>query len=181
MNLLASKAQLQASLLRWSLFLIPLIVLLGFLGGQLGSPNTLWFQSLQKPAIFPPPATFGIVWSILYVMIGFSTALVASSWGAYSRTAALGLFAFHFLFNLAWTAVFFGAQDIAGGFIVIVGATVTLLPVIAAFWRIRRVAGLLLLPYLAWLLFASVLNYQFWAINSYSSISTPEPTQRIEI
>jgi len=181
MNFLASKAQLRASLLRWSLFLVPLIVLLGFLGGQLGSPNTNWFQSLTKPAIFPPNEAFGIVWSVLYVIIGFSVAIIASSWGAYGRGLALGAFAVHFVFNLAWTAVFFGMQNIMGGLIVIILATVTLVGVIAAFWRVRALAGALLLPYLAWLLFASVLNYQFLVENPDGGSSIPEPAQRIEI
>ena len=165
MNFLASKAQLRASFLRWSLFLVPLIVLLGFLAGGLGGPDTIWFQSLTKPAIFPPPAAFGIVWSVLYVMIGLSLALVVSAWGAYGRGLAIIVFALHFLGNLAWTPVFFGMQDMVSAFYVLCYAIVTLLLVLAVFWRVRRLAAVLLLPYLAWLLFASVLNYQFIAAN----------------
>ncbi len=161
MNFLASKAQLRASFLRWSLFLVPLIVLLGFTAGRLGSPDTVWFQSLTKPAIFPPPMWFGIVWSVLYVMIGFALALVASAWGAYGRGVAIILFALHFLGNLAWTYVFFGLQDMTAGLYVLIYTVVSLLVVIAAFWRVRRWAGVMLLPYLAWVMFASVLNYQF--------------------
>jgi tryptophan-rich sensory protein len=161
MNVLASKSQLRMSLLRWSLFLIPLIVLFGFLGGQLGSPDSPWFQSLTKPAIFPPPALFGIVWSILYVMIGFSLALVVSAWGAPGRALAIIVFALHFVGNLAWTGVFFGLQNMTGALIVIGYTLVTLVAVIAVFWQVRKVAALMLLPYLAWVAFASVLNYQF--------------------
>ena len=161
MNFLASKAQLRASFLRWSLFLVPLILLLGFTAGRLGSPDTVWFQSLTKPTIFPPPMWFGIVWSVLYVMIGFALALVASAWGAYGRGMAIILFALHFLGNLAWTYVFFGLQDMTAGLYVLIYTVVSLLVVIAAFWRVRRWAGVMLLPYLAWVMFASVLNYQF--------------------
>lgn len=161
MSLLASRAQLRASFFRWALFCVPLIVLLGFLGGQMGSPNTLWFQGLTKPSIFPPPAAFGIVWSILYVMIGISLALVVSAWGAYGRGLAVVLFVVHFAFNLAWTAVFFGFQNMQSGLIVLVGAAVTLLPVMWAFFRVRRIAAYLLIPYFAWVCFASALNYQF--------------------
>ncbi len=161
MNFLASKAQLRASFLRWSLFLVPLIVLLGFTAGRLGNPDTAWFQSLTKPAIFPPTMWFGIVWSVLYVMIGFALALVASAWCAYGRGMAIILFALHFLGNLAWTYVFFGLQDMTAGLYVLIYTVVSLLVVIAAFWRVRRWAGVMLLPYLAWVMFASVLNYQF--------------------
>lgn len=165
MNFLASKQQLRASFIRWALFCVPLIVLLGFLAGQLGGPQTAWFQSLEKPAIYPPPAAFGIVWSVLYVMIGISLALVISAWGAHERGLAIAAFALHFLGNLAWTPVFFGMQDMQLGLWVLIFVVVSLLGVIALFWKIRRLAGLLLLPYLAWAIFATALNYQFIAEN----------------
>ena len=165
MNMLASRGQLRASFIRWALFAVPLCVLLGFLAGQLGGPDTTWFASLEKPAIYPEPKWFGIVWTILYVMIGFAVALVASAWGARGRTAALWAFAVHFVLNLSWSYVFFGAQQITGGLIVLALIALTLLVVIALFWRVRKLAGVLLLPYLAWVLFASVLNYQFLQLN----------------
>ncbi|MEP0391605.1 MAG: TspO/MBR family protein [Erythrobacter sp.] len=165
MNFLASKAQLRASFARWSLFTVPLIVLLGFLAGQLGGPDTLWFQSLTKPSIFPPPAAFGIVWTILYVMIGFSVALVGSAWGAHGRGIAIIAFAIHFIGNLAWTFVFFGMQNMTAALGVLVYTTLTLVLVIVLFARVRRSAAVLLIPYLAWVAFASVLNWQFIAEN----------------
>ncbi|MEL6531133.1 MAG: TspO/MBR family protein [Pseudomonadota bacterium] len=165
MNFLASKEQLRASFLRWSLFLVPLIVLLGFMGGQLGSPDTLWFQNLKKPSIFPPPAAFGIVWTVLYIMIGFSLALIVSAWGAHGRGLAIIVFAVHFVGNLAWTGVFFGMQNMTAGLFVLIYAVVTLIAVITIFWRVRRDAALLLLPYFVWVCFATLLNYQFIAEN----------------
>jgi tryptophan-rich sensory protein len=165
MNVLASKAQLRASLLRWALFLVPLIVLLGFAAGKAAGPDTAWFQSLVKPAIYPPPAVFGIVWTVLYIMIGFALALVASAWGAPGRAAALAVFAVHFIGNLAWTSVFFGMQNIVGGLMVLGYAVVTLIAVMVLFWRVRRAAALLLVPYFAWACFASALNYQFLVAN----------------
>ncbi|MDA9918387.1 tryptophan-rich sensory protein [Erythrobacter sp.] len=161
MNILASKAQLRASLLRWSLFLIPLILLLGYISSQFGSADTAWFQSLNKPAIFPPPAAFGIVWAILWVMIGFSLALVASAWGAYGREIALGAFALHFIGTLAWTPVFFGMQEMQAALFVLAYVVVSLIAVIFLFWKVRKTAAMLLMPYLAWTAFAAVLNYQF--------------------
>lgn len=182
MTVIASRGQLRASFIRWSLFTVPLIVLLGFVAGQLGSANTFWFQSLVKPAIFPPPVTFGIVWTILYIMIGFALALVCSAWGARGRGLAIGIFVVHFLLNLAWSPVFFGTQNISGGLIVIAMVDVTLLAVIWAFWRVRRSAGLLLLPYLAWALFATVLNYEFMRMNPDGGHGArTEASQRFEI
>lgn len=165
MNVLASKEQLRASFVRWALFLVPLVLLLGFAAGRVAGPDTVWFQNLVKPAIYPPPAVFGIVWSALYVMIGLALALVASAWGAPGRGVAIAAFAVHFVGNLAWTSVFFGMQDITGGLMVLGYAVVTLLIVLVLFWRVRRAAALLLIPYLAWASFATLLNYQFMAEN----------------
>lgn len=165
MNVLASKAQLRASFLRWALFLVPLVLLVGFTAGQLGGPDSPWFAGLVKPAIYPPPAVFGIVWSILFVLIGLSLAIVASAWGAAGRGVALGVFAVQFLITQSWTAVFFGMQDMAGALYVIEVAAALLLVSIALFWRVRRLAALLLLPYLAWVCFAGTLNYAFIQAN----------------
>lgn len=182
MNVIASRGQLRASFVRWALFTVPLVVLLGFLAGQVAGPDTPWFQALEKPAIFPPPAAFGIVWSILYVMIGLALALVCSAWGARGRSLAIGLFIVHFLLNLAWTPTFFGAQNILGGLVVIVLVDITLLLVIWAFWKVRRLAGLLLLPYLAWVLFATMLNYEFLRANPDGGLDSGSgAAQRIEI
>jgi tryptophan-rich sensory protein len=165
MNVLASKAQLRASFLRWALFLVPLVMLIGFAAGQLGGPDTAWFAGLNKPSIYPPPILFGIVWTILFVMIGCALALVASAWGAVGRGVALIAFAVHFLPTQGWTAVFFGMQDMQTGLIVLGYGVITLVIALALVWRVRRAAGLLLLPYLAWLCFATALNFQFIAAN----------------
>lgn len=182
MTMLASRGQLRASFIRWALFTVPLIVLLGFLAGQAGGPDTAWFQTLDKPGIYPPPATFGIVWTVLYVMVGFALALVCAAWGARGRTVALIVFAVHFAFNLAWTPVFFGMQEITGALIVLGLVIVTLIATIVLFWKIRVLAGVLLLPYLAWVLFAFVLNWQFLQLNPDLDGGLPDaPVERVRI
>lgn len=182
MNMLASRGQLRASFIRWALFTVPLCVLLGFVAGQLGGPDTAWFQQLEKPGIYPEPKWFGIVWTILYVMIGLSVAIVASAWGARGRTAALWVFAAHFALNLSWSYVFFGAQQISGALMLLGAIVVTLLVVIALFWRVRRLAALLLLPYLAWVCFATALNYQFLQLNPDADGGYPEgAVERVRI
>ncbi len=181
MTMLASKGQLRASFLRWALFAVPGCLLLGFLFGQLGSPDTVWFRSLEKPAIFPPPMWFGIVWSILYVMMGIALALVCAAWGAKGRTAALVLFAVQFALNLSWTPVFFGAYEMTGGLIVLTVLVLVLTATIARFWQIRPLAGLLLVPYLVWVCFAGVLNYQFLALNpDADGVDPTQAVQRVE-
>lgn len=161
MNVLASKQQLRASLIRWLLFMVPLVVLIGFAFSKLGDPGTAWFAGLNKPAIFPPFIVFPIVWNALFVMIGVALALVGSAWGAPGRGLALVAFAIHFLGTQTWTLVFFGMQDMFAGLMVLGYGIASLLIALALIVRVRRVAALLLLPYLAWLCFAGVLNYQF--------------------
>ena len=182
MTMLASRGQLRASFIRWALFTVPLIVLLGFLAGQAGGPDTPWFQALDKPTIYPPPATFGIVWTILYVMVGLALALVCAAWGARGRTLALIVFAVHFVCNLAWTPVFFGMQEISAALVVLGLVILTLIVTIVLFWKIRVMAGVLLLPYLAWVMFAFVLNWQFLQLNPDLDGGLPDtPVERVRI
>lgn len=166
MTSLASRSQLRASFIRWALFTVPLVMLLGFLVGRIGGDaQSIWFQSLEKPAIFPPPVWFGIVWSVLYLMMGLALALVCAAWGARGRGLAIGVFVVQFLLNLAWSPTFFGAHRIDAALVVIALLDLMVILTIVLFWRIRRAAGLLLVPYLAWILFATVLNWQFLALN----------------
>lgn len=167
MRYLASPAQLRASLLRWSLFTVPLVLGLGMLSGYAAGsgPANAWFAALRKPAIYPPPATFGIVWSILYVLMGVALAMIVSAWGARGRTTALVLFVVQLLLNLSWSPVFFALHRPTLALWVIVAMIPLVLATLIAFLRIRPVAGLLLVPYLAWICFAAFLNWQFVVLN----------------
>lgn len=183
MNRLASPAQLRASLLRWSLFIVPTIVLLGYLSSVIsgsGAENE-WFAGLAKPTTYPPAATFGIVWTVLYVLMGIAFAMVCSAWGARARTAAIIAFVLQLAINLAWSPVFFGQQMIFEGLVVILALDAALIATVYLFWRVRPLAGALLLPYLAWVLFATVLNWQFWQLNPDAGPDDGEQAQRIEL
>lgn len=183
MNRLASPAQLRASLIRWSVFLVPLVVLLGFLAGMLsgsGAQNP-WFDNLNKPSLYPPSATFGIVWSILYIMIGFALALVCSAWGSRWRTLAIIAFVVQFCLNLTWSPTFFGAQNMEAALIVIALLDVAVIITVWLFFKVRRLAGWIMLPYLAWVLFATALNWQFVEANPDGGAAAPiSEAQRIE-
>lgn len=166
MNRLASRSQLRASLLRWTLVCVPAVMLLGFLSGMLGGDaDGAWFTDLVKPAIFPPPSLFGIVWSILFAMIGFALAVVCAAWGARGRGTAIIAFIIQFALALAWSPMFFAAHNIEGALYVIFVLDVAAIVAAIMMWRVRRLAGLLMIPYLAWILFATVLNYQFLVAN----------------
>jgi len=167
MTELASPGQLRASLLRWSLFLAPLLLLLGTISGAISGSgsNSIWFISLVKPAIYPPPATFGIVWTVLYLLMGVALAMVVTARGAAARGFAIAVFVVQFLLNLAWSPVFFGMQLLVPALLLLLAIDVAVLATVILFYRVRPRAALLLLPYLAWVLFAAVLNWQFIQAN----------------
>lgn len=163
----ASPAQLRAAFLRWSLFLVPLVLLLGFASGMVAAsgPQNPWFAALAKPAIYPPPAAFGIVWSVLYAMMGFALAGIVTAQGAPGRGPAIAAFIVQLVLNLAWSPLFFAAHRILWSLVLLGVLDVVVLATVLLFARVRRGAALLLLPYLAWIAFASVLNWQFWVLN----------------
>lgn len=184
MNRLASPAQLRASYMRWALFLVPLVVLLGLLSGRVSgsTADSPWFAALTKPAIFPPPLVFPIVWTILYVLMGLALALVCTAWGARWRGPAIAAFVLQLLVNLAWSPVFFGSHKIELGLYVILALDVLVIGTLWLFWKVRRAAVWLMLPYLAWILFATVLNWQFLRLNpDLDGVDMSGAVQRIEI
>jgi tryptophan-rich sensory protein len=184
MTALASRGQLRASFVRWALFTVPLVILLGFFSGKVSGSGSMdpWFAGLVKPAIFPPPVWFGIVWTVLYVLMGLALAIVCAAWGARGRTAAIVAFALQLVVNLAWSPVFFALHQIPAALAVIGVLDALVLVTIVLFWRVRRGAALLLVPYLAWIAFATVLNYQFLELNPHPSAEAQNaPVQRIPI
>ncbi|MEG8221643.1 tryptophan-rich sensory protein [Sphingomonas sp. HH69] len=167
MNEIASPGQLRLAYLRWSLLTVPAIVLLGFLSGRLANSGygNRWFDALEKPALMPPGWLFGVAWTILYILMGLALAIVLHARGAKGRGPAITLFPVQLLMNLAWSPLFFRAHQVGSALMLILALIVIVAITIWLFGRIRRVAGLLLLPYLAWLAFASFLNYEIGRLN----------------
>lgn len=167
MRMIASKGQLRGTFIRWSLLFVPAFVLLGALSGQFAGsgPDNPWFDALVKPSIYPPPAAFGIVWTILYALMGFALALVVSAYGATGRGVAAIAFAVQLVLNLAWSPLFFAAHQITGALVLLAVLDIAVVVTIVLFWRVRQAAALLLLPYLAWILFATWLNWEFLQAN----------------
>ena len=182
MTVLASRGQLRASFLRWALAIVAGVSLLGFLSGRLSQsgPGNPWFDSLSKPALYPPPGFFGVVWPILYVLMGIALAMIVTARGAPGRGLAIAAFVLQLVFNLCWSPLFFGAHQIAAALYLLIALDVAVVATIALFWRVRRPAALLLLPYLAWILFATVLNWRFLEANPDAG-RTPAATTRIAI
>lgn len=157
----------RASFWRWVGVLVPGIVLAGVLSGLLANsgPGNAWFAALVKPSIYPPPATFGVVWTTLYVMMGVALAMVVTVPRRPGRHAAIVVFALQLLLNLAWSPLFFAAHRIVAAQVLLVVLDAAVLLCVILFARVRLLAGALLMPYLAWALFATVLNWQFLMLN----------------
>ncbi len=167
MNELASREQLNAGLLRWALVLVPLVLLLGMASGALsgsGEQNG-WYQQLQRPAIQPPGWAFGVVWPILYLLMGLAAAMVAAARGAAMRSTALGAFAVQLILNLGWSPLFFRAHQVTAAFWLILLILLASAVTCWLFFKVRPLAGWLLVPLLAWLSFASVLAWQTDQLN----------------
>jgi tryptophan-rich sensory protein len=125
-----------------------------------------WYPTLVKPAFNPPAWLFGPVWTLLYLMMGVAAFLVwRRGLGADGVRLALGVFLFQLLLNGLWSLLFFGLRSPGWALVDIgllwlaIGGTIWL------FWRVAPTAGLLLLPYWAWVSFAAVLNGSIWSLN----------------
>jgi translocator protein len=125
-----------------------------------------WYAGLKKPAWNPPSWIFGPVWSALYTMMAVAAWLVWKRGGFKAMRLPLGLFLLQLLFNALWSPLFFGLHNPALGFADISLLWLALVGTAAAFYRAHAAAGLLLVPYVAWVTFAAALNLTLWRLNS---------------
>ena len=125
-----------------------------------------WYASLAKPDWNPPSNVFGPVWTTLYLLMGISAWLVWRKVGFSGATSVLGLFLVQLVLNSLWSYLFFGIHQPGLALIEIVILWSVILVITIGFWRISVTAGIMLLPYLCWVGFASVLNLQLWRLNS---------------
>ena len=145
---------------KYALVTVPAIVLLGSASGWLSNSGygNDWFDALQKPFFMPPGWTFGVVWPVLYVLLGLALALILAEPPSDARRKALILFCTQLVLNFAWSPLFFAVHATQVALVTIFVMTAIAAMTAGQFWRIRRVAGALMLPYLAWLCFAAALN-----------------------
>jgi len=146
--------------------LVSLIVLcngVGFVSSLVG--NMGLYQQLVQPRWAPPAWVFGPVWTSLYILMGVATWLVLRTPATPRRRTALVVFAVQLALNAAWTPVFFGLEAIGAGLGVIIAVDVAVAAMAITYARIRPIAGLLVLPLLMWVGFATALNVAFWRLN----------------
>lgn len=121
-----------------------------------------WYAGLAKPALTPPDWVFAPVWTLLYAAMGVAAALV---WHRSRARIALAVWGVQLALNAAWSWIFFGLHRMGAALIEIRLLWLAILLTILLFWPIRRLAALLLVPYLAWVGFATWLNWQLWRLN----------------
>jgi benzodiazapine receptor len=152
---------------KYALITIPAILLAGSLSGWLSNSGygNSWFDGLTKPFFMPPGWAFGVVWPILYLLLGASLALILAEPPSNKRRSALILFFVQLALNFAWSPVFFGAHAIQPALVIIVVMVGLAALAASQFRQIRPIAGALMLPYLLWLCFAAALNSAIGSLN----------------
>jgi len=136
------------------------------LGSAVTMPNIAgWYKDLPKPSFSPPNAVFGPVWTVLYFLMAISAFLVSLK-GVEKPIVrrALAVFGIQLCLNFLWSLTFFGFQNPGNAFLVIIVLWLTIIWTMIRFWKIQRVASVLLLPYLLWVSFASYLNYSIYLL-----------------
>jgi len=130
-------------------------------------PGSEWYYSvLKKPSWNPPDWLFPPVWSLLFLLMGTSLALVVEQWGEKKQIqGALIIFAIQLLLNLAWSATFFGLHAPLLALAVITVLWLAIVLTIVLFRAVSPLAAYLLIPYLLWVSFASYLNFVIWRLN----------------
>ena len=139
---------------------------IGAIGGIATSASvSTWYPTLHKPWFNPPDSVFAPVWTLLYLMMAVGAWRVWLKGNDTEKSKALKMFWFQLILNLGWSIVFFGMRQIGFALAEIVLLLLAILVTTFLFWRIDRFAGMLMLPYIAWVSFATLLNASLWILN----------------
>ena len=171
--------------------LISIIIceLVGTVGAVFTTPQiNTWYKSLNKPLFNPPNWVFGPVWTVLFVLMGISLYLVWSKefivknqignfkktynkWsqkllsGSWQKANIILIFATQLVLNVSWSVIFFGIHFASAAFFELLMLWFAILFLSVNFYRVSKIAALLLLPYILWVSFAGILNYFIWILN----------------
>lgn len=138
----------------------------GIIGGFFTANNLYpWYDTLIKPSFNPPSWVFSSVWSTLYTLMGISLFLVLKAEDSSDKKQGLMFFAVQLVLNGLWSIVFFGLHQILWAFIIIILLLLFIILSIWKFYRISKPAAYILIPYLLWVSFATILNYSLYNLN----------------
>jgi benzodiazapine receptor len=124
-----------------------------------------WYRRLSKPTWTPPNSIFAPVWTVLYLLMAGAAWLVWRRYGIVGATFPLAMFVIQLLLNAAWSWLFFGLHRPGVALLDIVVLWAAIFITLISFWKLEWLAGILLIPYLAWVSFATVLNWAIWRMN----------------
>ena len=124
-----------------------------------------WYQEIAKPSWTPPGWIFPIVWTALYLMMSIAAWKVWRTGKLQKVIVPLGFYFLQLFFNGLWSWMFFGNQMIGLALLDIILLLIAIILTTIIFWKYNRVSGLLFIPYLLWVAFASVLNFSIWLLN----------------
>ena len=152
---------------QYALVTVPAIMLLGSASGWLSNSGygNDWFDALDKPFFMPPGWLFGVVWPILYLLLGVAVALILAEPESDTRRSGLILFFAQLALNYSWSPLFFAVHAIGAALVVIVVMAALAALTAGQFRKMRPLAAALMLPYLAWLCFAASLNAAIGKLN----------------
>lgn len=142
-----------------------ILICLAVGGSGAAFPPGEWYRQLAKPPFNPPAWIFGPVWTLLYILMGVSAWLVWRRPGLPAAQYPLLLFTVQLILNGAWSWIFFGFHRTGLALIDILLLWAAIAATLLSFWRIRRTAAVLLIPYLLWVTFAVYLNASLWRLN----------------
>lgn len=138
-----------------------------FLAGWLGSIASIqarsFYESLDKPAWAPPAGVFGPVWTLLYLSMAIAAGMAINSAGMIRGAAVL--FVIQLMLNALWSWTFFKWESGPASMVTIFALWILIIATMIGFWRINTISGAFMIPYLAWVTFASVLNGTIWKLN----------------
>lgn len=140
----------------------------GVANALLNNPNSAWYKNLKKPSFNPPDWLFGVAWGILYPVMGLASWLVWSEGGFKKQLYPLAAYTVQLIINLLWPVIFFRAQKIRLALIDISALVVAVGITIVLFKPVNPLAAYLLIPYFAWVAFATFLNYKYLVLNGSS-------------
>lgn len=146
-------------------FMVLCLIISAFGGAVTATSVNDWYAALNKSFFNPPDWLFAPVWTVIYFMIAFSGWRVWLKTGIANAKGPFGLYAAQLALNLAWSFMFFGAQSPILGLIDVVILLAVIIANMIAFWKIDRLAGILLVPYALWVAFATLLNAAIWHLN----------------
>lgn len=153
-----------------SVAVLVISILIAQTAGAIGSIFTAksiptWYAGIEKPFFSPPNWLFGPVWVALYALMGIAAYLVWQKRQTAGAKQGLWLYLVHLAANALWSVIFFGLQNPGLAFVEILILWALILAVIWRFYKIRKTAGLILIPYIAWVTFAAFLNFAIWQLN----------------